>query len=57
MPPLVPLKSLKPLDRCTINGYTVEVSRQARRTTFVRIVGGDLNGCTVQLPRDKMVAR
>jgi len=56
---VVPIKTLRPTERCTINGYECEIVRQARRTTFVRIVGPkdpDLVGVTVQLKREQKVS-
>lgn len=45
--PLVPLRSLRPLESCLINGYRCEVVRQARRSTFLRVVDNRLPGRTV----------
>lgn len=41
-----------PGERCFVNGYEVEILRQARRTTFARVVDVRLPGrVTVQLGR------
>ena len=47
------LKTLTPGERVTINGYVCEIVRQARRTTYVRIVVGELSGAVVQLDRNR----
>lgn len=54
----VELREIRPRERCYINGYLCEVIRQARRTTFVREIGGRLEGnVTVQMARKSKVAR
>jgi hypothetical protein len=32
------LREVEPRERCLVNGWLVEVERQARRTTFVRVI-------------------
>lgn len=49
------LRTFKPRERCQINGYDCEIVRQARRTTFVKIVAGELAGAVVQLDRKRAV--
>lgn len=51
------IRWVKPRERCRINGHLCEVSRQARRTTFVRVIEGEFVGATVQLPRKQVVVR
>lgn len=54
----VEISTLRPRERCLINGYLCEVIRQARRTTFVREIGGRLEGnVTVQMGRKARVVR
>lgn len=52
-----PLSYYNPGERCTINGHLCEVVRQARRTTYVRIIDGEWSpekpSPTVQLNRDQ----
>lgn len=51
------LRTFKPRERCEINGYICQIVRQARRTTFVQIVEGELTGCTVQLKQTQVANR
>jgi hypothetical protein len=41
------VRSFRPRERCTVNGYLVEVERHARRTTYVRVLDSRLPGRVV----------
>jgi len=46
------VRSFRPRERCIVNGYLVEVERQSRRSTFVRVLDCRLPGrVVVQLDR------
>lgn len=58
------MRSLRPLETCDVNGYQCEVLRQARRTTYLRVLDSRLPGrAVVQLDKKlpngevRMVAR
>jgi hypothetical protein len=45
------VRTLRPRQRFRWFGYECEVERQARRTTFARIISGDLQGVRIQIKR------
>lgn len=47
--------SLRPRQRALWEGWPVECERQARRTTFLRVVDPDLDGARVQIKRTQRV--
>lgn len=54
---LVRLSTIRAGERCLRAGHEIEIERQARRTTFVHVVSGELKGARVQLDRKLLVRR
>lgn len=51
-PASVRMSSLRPLEMCDVNGFRCEVLRQARRTTYLRVLDSRLPGrAVVQLDK------
>jgi hypothetical protein len=55
MSEMIPIRHVQPRHRCIWLGYELEVERQARRTTFARVVSGPLEGARLQLKHSKEV--